>query len=58
MILLNAINTNDYSIIPDETLEDIEYQYPNLSVTSMPLASIKGRALLDKPSRVGENLLT
>jgi len=56
IFLLNAINTNNYSTIPDEILEDIEYQYPNLSVTSMPLASIKGRALLDKPARVGEAL--
>lgn len=55
-ILLTAINTNDFTIIPDEIVENIEYEYPNLSVTAMPLASIKGRAILDKPGRVGEAL--
>ena len=55
-ILLTAINKNDYTIVPDEIVENIEYEYPNLTVTSMPLASIKARAILDKPGRVGEAL--
>ena len=55
-VLLSAINNNDFTIIPDELAENIEYEYPNLSVTAMPLATVKGRAIIDKPGRVPEAL--